>query len=147
MRKEYYRLPLDFNRFFEEGDGLLDKCTEIESIDQHIEMLFTTCPGEHRFDPDFGCRIWDLDFLAIASFETWEKQFKQYIQDAIIRYEPRIGDLSLDIRLRDIVKEERTNCSVAVRKRADIYIAARVVSTDLPVKLKYSLYLGPLSNE
>lgn len=147
MREDYYKLPLDFSRFFEEGGGQLDKCTELESIDQHIEMLFTTCPGEHRFDADFGCRIWDLDFQAIASFELWEKQFKQYIRESIMRYETRITDLNLDIRLRDIVKEERTNCSVAVRKRADIYVTARVISTDTPVKLKYTLYLGPLSNE
>lgn len=147
MKQQYYKLPLDFTRFFTEGKGYFERCTEVESIDQHIELLLTTCPGEHRFDPDFGCRIWDLDFQVIASFEQWEKQFKQYVSESIIRYETRITDISLDIHLREIVKEERANCSMAVRKRADIYVTGQMVSTDELIRLRYTLYLGPLSNE
>lgn len=147
MRQGYYKLPLRLDRFFEENGGQLDQCSELESIDQHIEMLLTTCPGEHHFDSDFGCRIWDLDFQVISSFEQWEKQFKQFVRDSIVRYETRLTDVALDIHLREIVKEERSNCSITVRKRADIYVTARLISTDEPVRLKYTLYLGPLSNE
>lgn len=147
MKQKYYKLPLDFTRFLTEAGGYFETCTEIESIDQHIGLLLTTCPGEHRFDPDYGCRIWDLDFQVIASFELWNKQFKQYVFDSITRYETRITDISLDIYLREIVKEERANCSMTVRKRTDIYVTGRMVSTDEPINLRYTLYLGPLSNE
>lgn len=147
MKETYYKLPLNFGRFFEENGGRLEKCTEVESIDQHIELLLTTCPGEHRFDPDFGCRIWELDFQVIASFKKWNDLFGQYVTEAIARYETRLADLAVDIQLREIVKEERANSSIAVRKRADIYVKARLVSTGEPVRLGYTLYLGPLSNE
>lgn len=147
MKQGYYKLPLRLSSFFEANGGQLDKCSELESIDQHIEMLLTTCPGEHHFDSDFGCRIWELDFQVIASLEQWEKLFKQYIHESIVRYETRLTNLSLDIYLREVVKEERANCSMAVRKRADVYVTAQLISTDEPIKLRYTLYLGPLSNE
>ena len=145
MKQQYYKSPFDFKRFFETGQ--FGKCTEIESVDQHIELLLTTCPGEHHFNAAYGCRIWEMDFENIASSEHWEKQFKSYIYDSISRYEQRIGDMTLDIRLHDVVKEERMNSSVTVRKRADVTLQARMLSTDEPIRLRYTLYLGPLSNE
>lgn len=146
MKSTYYKLPLDFRHFFENG-GKFEKCSEIESIDQHIELLLTTCPGEHRFNPDYGCRIWEMDFGNVVSAEVWEAEFKQCIFESISRYERRINRLNLKISLRDVVKEDRTNRSVSVRKRADIQVSARLLSTDEPVRFRYTLYLGPLSNE
>lgn len=147
MKKEYYKLPLDFASFFENRGRNMAKCTEIESIDQNIEMLLTTFPGEHRFDPNFGCQIWEMDFENVASLELWEERFKQYVHESITMYEPRLREVSIDIHLRDIVKEERLSYSVTVRKRADIYVAANMTSTEEPLNLIYTLYLGPLSNE
>lgn len=123
------------------------KCTEQESIDQHIELLLTTFPGEHRFDPHFGCRIWEMDFENVSSLELWEEKFKQYVYESIKGYEHRLTNISVSIHLRDIVKEERSSYSVTVRKRADIYVSAKMTSTDEPLNLIYTLYLGPLSNE
>lgn len=146
MKKEYYKLPLDCVKFFKNG-GQFEKCTEIESIDQHIELLLTTYPGEHRFDANYGCRIWELDFENIASSELWEEQFREYVYDSISRYEKRIANIELDIELKEVVKEDRSNYSVTVRKRADIYVKARMLSIDEQIRLGYTLYLGPLSSE
>lgn len=147
MKQSYYKLPLDFSKFFENGGGQLTKCSERESIDQNIELLLTTFPGEHRFDPDFGCRIWEMDFENVASYELWEERFKQYVYESISRYETRLTEVVVNIHLRDIVKEERLSYSVTVRKRADIYVAAQMTSTEESLNLIYTLYLGPLSNE
>lgn len=143
----YYKLPLQLSALLKEGDRQLQQCSEIESIDRHIELLLTTCPGEHRFDENYGSRIWELDFGIIASYKTWEELFKTYVHEAITTYEPRIYDATVTLNLQEVVSEERISKSVAVRKRADIYIAARINSSGEPVKFMYRLYLGPLSNE
>ena len=146
MKKEYYKLPLDCRGFFRNG-GRFEKCTEIESIDQHIQLLLTTYPGEHRFDVNYGCFIWELDFENIASSKLWESQFKTFVLDSIYNYEKRITNISLNLEVHDIVKSESLSKVVTVRKRADIYINARLVSNDENIRLVYSLFLGPLSNE
>ena len=119
----------------------------MESIDKHRELLLTTVQGENRFDADYGCRIWELDFESIASSKLWEEQFREFVQDSVSRYEKRIADIELSIELKDVVKEDRTSGSVTVRKRAEIYIRARMLSNDEKIRLGYMLYLGPLSSE
>lgn len=56
---EICKLPLDFGALLSEDveNSRLASCTEIESIDQFIEMLIDTAPGEHAFDKEFGCEI------------------------------------------------------------------------------------------
>ena len=57
-----YKIPLDFSSFFDERKGGLGKCTEVESIDAHIELLITTYQGECSFDKQYGSTIGELDF-------------------------------------------------------------------------------------
>lgn len=65
MKQKYYKLPVRLEKLFEGDTRQLERCSELESIDQHIELLLTTYPGEHRFDPKYGCRIWELDLSAL----------------------------------------------------------------------------------
>lgn len=62
METKFCKLPLDFGALLSEDveNSRLASCTEIESIDQFIEMLIDTAPGEHAFDKDFGCEIFIL---------------------------------------------------------------------------------------
>ena len=52
METKFCKLPLDFGALLSEDveNSRLASCTEIESIDQFIEMLIDTAPGEHAFD-------------------------------------------------------------------------------------------------
>ena len=83
MKQKYYKLPVRLEKLFEGDIRQLERCSELESIDQHIELLLTTCPGEHRFDPKYGCRIWELDFERIVSTEQWKELFTGYVMQAI----------------------------------------------------------------
>ncbi|MEG0517687.1 MAG: GPW/gp25 family protein [Bacteroidales bacterium] len=143
----YYKLPLQLNTLFQAGKQQLQQCNEIESIDQHLELLLTTCPGEHRFDENYGSRIWELDFGMIASYKTWEEFFTKYVNQTIASYEPRITDASVTLNIKEIMNQEEIPDRAAVRKRADIYITAQVKSTGEHARFAYSLYLSPLSNE
>lgn len=145
MNKSYYKLPLDFEKFFENG-GQFEKCTELESIDQHIELLLTTCPGEHRFDADYGCRIWELDFERIISQEQWKNLFTEYVTQSINNYEKRISDIVVSIDIKDAVREEIRD-NTMIRKRVDIAVSATINSSDQRCSFGYKLFLGPLSNE
>lgn len=39
---EYYKFPLRIGLLLQDGNKSLPKCSEKESIDQHLELLFTT---------------------------------------------------------------------------------------------------------
>lgn len=147
MKQAYYKLPLNISRFFTEGNHRLQQCSEVESIDQFLGLLLRTCPGEHSFDPKFGCRIWELDFENVYSRGKWEGRFTQYVREAIVENEKRIKDVNIQLKVRDVLKEEAYMDSVTIRKCVDIFIEATVISTNGRSRFMHRIYLGPLSSE
>ena len=71
----YYKIPLQIENLFAEEPSHFETCTEKESIDQNLELIFTTYPSEHKFDRAFGCKIWLLDFDRMVSLKKWEETF------------------------------------------------------------------------
>ena len=141
-----YRLPLNLDGFFGATGGDLPKCTEMESIDKYIEMLLITYPGEHRFDPEFGTKIWDLDFESVVTQVQWVETFRGYVREAVVKYEKRITDINVAIDVKEVVRDEGIADAVAIRRRVDVVIKAKLVSNGEKCAFGYSLYLGPLSN-
>jgi phage baseplate assembly protein W len=140
-----YKFPVDFSRLFESNIRNLSQQSEKESIDQNLELIITTNPGEHKYDPKFGCKIWDLDFERVVSKAIWEEQFTQYISEAIKKYEPRICDTETAIRFYDTKREEVISGATYIKKRVDITINAKLINTGEKCGFYYSLYLGPLT--
>ncbi|WP_373723243.1 GPW/gp25 family protein [Bacteroides heparinolyticus] len=147
MRETYYKIPFDFGTLLDEERGMQERCSEKESIYRHIELLITTCPGEHIYDRDFGSEIWDMDFERIVSLETWKTKFKKFLYKAISAYERRISGCDLKLEVSDVLHENVSDTNVSVRKRVDIYIETTVVSSGERLNLHHRLYLGPLSKQ
>jgi len=106
-----------------------------------------TCPGEHKYDPEFGCKIWDLDFEKVVSRSRWENQFIQFVEEAIRKYELRIDNVEPRVDFFDTREMFELSGATTVRKRVDIKIDARIISTGTYCCFYYSLYLGPLSSD
>lgn len=108
METKFCKLPLDFGALLSEDveNSRLASCTEIESIDQFIEMLIDTAPGEHAFDKEFGCEIFYLDFESIISHTRWEGQFSDYITQAITRYEKRLTNVNVRVIIDDTTRQD-----------------------------------------
>ena len=130
MKQKYYKLPVRLEKLFEGDIRQLERCSELE----------------HRFDPKYGCRIWELDFERIVSTEQWKELFTGYVMQAISTYEKRISDITLSVNLQEVVREEVLDNRM-IRKRVDITVLATLNSTGAPCGFGYKLYMGPLSNE
>ena len=144
---KYYKLPMDFVRIFEPDIRNLSMCSEKESIEKNIELIITTSPGESKYDPNFGCKIWDLDFERVVSKSRWEEKFVKHITDSLNAYEQRVSDVSARVSFIDVRNVYEFSKMASIRKRADIYIDATVISTGTRCCFFYSLYLGPLSSD
>ena len=145
MRMTCYKMPLLFSRLFESGDLL--QCNVEDSIDRNLELIITTCPGEHKFDPGYGCNIWDLDFENVISVQRWENDFIAFISQAIKKYEPRIIETETKVNFLDVKNQHEFSGAISIRKRADIHIFAEIINTGKKCCFFYSLYLGPLTSD
>lgn len=143
--RTHYKFPLQFEKLLDGED--LPRCSEKESIDQNLELIITTCPGEHKYDPEFGCQVWELDFVSMISQRTWENTFRQHVVKAINRYEPRIANVDIDVHFSDVVRNYPMTGANAIKKKVSIIIKADLLSSGERCGFKYSLYLGPLSTD
>lgn len=147
MNNIFYKIPIRFDTLFEDEDGDMRMCNELESIDQHIELLLTTCPGEHKFNKNYGCHIWDMDFERVVARQKWEDDFKNHIDEAIRRFEPRLKDVAINIQIMEVSREDQILKTTAIKKKVIVWINAMTVLANNRCQFKYTLYLGPLTTE
>jgi phage baseplate assembly protein W len=147
METNYYKLPLQLSNFFTGENDQLTQCSLLESIDQHLELLLMTSPGEHVFNQQFGTRIWELDFELVYSQSKWKERFSGFVLEAIKANEKRISEVDVDVYIREVVREDTKLDSVTIRKRVDIYVHGVLPESNQRCAFNYYLYLGPLSSE
>lgn len=140
-----YTFPADFSRLFETDISNLANQNEKDSIRQNLELIISTSPGEHKYNPKYGCRIWNLDFERVESRSFWEGQFFQFISEAVNEFEPRLYDYQVTVNFSDTKREEIIMKAVFIKTKVNIRIDAKMINTGEKFKFTYSLFLGPLN--
>ncbi|MGI4887035.1 MAG: GPW/gp25 family protein [Janthinobacterium lividum] len=139
MSATYYRLPLDLAGIVERQQ--LPRCSVQESIAQHLYLMLTTYFGESRYEPEFGCQVWEQDFEAMTTMR-WKDSVQFSIEQAIRAYEPRLVRARVQVGVMDF---ELKNVSQRIRKRLEVTVAAALHHTDEPFAFRASLFVAPLS--
>src|SRR5690606_3157088 len=111
----------------------------------HIQILITTKRGEHRFDPDYGNAVWELEFENALSDLQWEERFRRSLLEAILRYEPRITDAAVSIHVALVEREWPIQEYTEIKKRVVVIVNARLRLTGEKFGFRTELYLSPLS--
>ena len=84
-------------------------------IEQAIELILATAPGERPMRPEFGCGVHDFVFDSIDA--TTVGRMELAIRDALDRWEPRVVVESVEFNL-DEVGEGRLIIDIGYRVRA-----------------------------
>jgi uncharacterized protein len=66
-----------------------------DSIEEALEIILGTSPGERVMRPEFGCGIWDL--VMEANTAQLHGRVQVQVRDSLARWEPRID--VLDVRI------------------------------------------------
>jgi len=140
-----YKSPIDFSRLFESDVRNLSIQNEKDSIKQNLELVISTNPGEHKYNPQYGCKIWNLDFERVESKSLWEELFVKAIAEAVNLYEPRIHDVEVHVNFVDTKREEVSTKATFIKTKANIRINAKLINTDERFSFVFSLFLGPLN--
>ena len=112
----------------DEITGQIKESSYEENIKQSIYLIIMTRKGERVMRPDFGCDIHQFMFDTVDY--TTLTIMKQAVEEALIRWEPRITDIQVEIV--DRVSEENA---------VQIEIDYRVRTTNNPFNLVFPFYL------
>lgn len=99
-----------------------------ENIKESIFLIVMTRKGERLMRPDFGCDIHQYMFDTIDY--TVLARMRQAVKDSLVRWEPRIADI--EVQIQDRVLEENA---------LEIAITYRVRTTNSPFNLVFPYYL------
>jgi phage baseplate assembly protein W len=143
MSNPLYNKPLRFSNISVGHD--LDKQDLGVSISQFIELIIFTRYGEHRYNPEFGCEIWDMDFELIISETIWEEKLRQSLIRAVKKFEKRIYDVDVDVNISEINKFYPLRNVSEIKKKVELTIKGKLNKTGEKYSFKTSLYLSPLS--
>ena len=101
-----------------------------ESLDQAIEIILSTAPGERPMRPEFGCGVHDFVFDTIDASTVGRLETE--IRRALDRWEPRI-----------VLEEVEFDLSEMGDGRLLINIGYRVRATNHKRNLVYPFYVIP----
>ena len=101
-----------------------------QDIDQAIQLILGTAPGERPMRPEFGCGVHDFVFDTIDAGTIG--RMEEAIRSALSRWEPRIEVRSVDFDVSQAVNGVLT---------IDIGFTVRATNTDR--NLVYPFYVIP----
>jgi uncharacterized protein len=110
--------------------GALSLAAGEDDIEQAIELILGTAPGEREMRPEFGCAVHDLVFDTIDA--AMIGKLETAIRAALDRWEPRIDIEDLTFDLSDVDEG-----------RLEITIAYRIRRTNNQRNLVYPFYVIP----
>lgn len=99
-------------------------------LEESMRLILGTAPGERPMRPEFGCRI--HEFVFAPSDATTAGRIAHEVRTALVRWEPRIELLGVDVYPAD---EDRSTLYI------DIHYQER--STNDPRNLVFPFYLIP----
>lgn len=84
--------PPSFSRM----DGGVGMVAGVDDIRESLRILFATMQGERLMQPDYGCDLWATAFTRLTPQVEFE--MREMLTRAILRWEPRIDVLSIEMQ-------------------------------------------------
>jgi len=80
---------------FDNQSQQVDMVSDVEDINQSLNILLSTSLGERVMQPDYGCNLNDYMFESLSS--SLIGIIKHHVENAILFYEPRIVAENVDV--------------------------------------------------
>lgn len=115
-----------------------------QSIADFIHLVLTTSFGECKFEPEFGCSVWERDFDVAVSTHALKDQMQNAIRQAIEQNEKRITKVRVEVKLsqEEMVSEGK---GLRIKRKLDIKAGGVIVKTNEPFEYFEKVYIGPIS--
>ena len=143
--QKYYELPVSFGDLIKKKR--LPKNELYQSVEQHIYLIMITRFGEYRFDPSFGCSVWDYDFDILPKINAWKSEIEKSISELLVKLEPRLKEVVVKVSISlEEFKNFKIKKIVRIKRKIGINVKGRLVTTNEVFERKdYEIFFSPIS--
>ena len=117
---------------FDRESGQVEMVSELEDINQSLDILLSTSLGERVMVPDYGCNLDDYMFEALNN--SLIGLIKHHVENSILFYEPRIIAEKVDVTTADSLD--------LIEGRFTITVEYRIPETNSRYNYVYDYYLN-----
>jgi predicted component of type VI protein secretion system len=118
-----------------------------DSIGDHIALIISSRLDSFRFDPDYGCSIWEQDFVTPGRITKLRDAIERSIEASIAQHEKRLIDIKPKVKIDDQHQRTEINQSEInrIKRRVNITISAKMRYTEEPFMYTENVYFSPMS--
>lgn len=150
MHTPFYQYPIRATRLMQarppgQLTGDHPTCELGRSVAQLLYLLLHTRPGQLRSAPDFGCAVWELEFISNVELAHWEGTLTKSLLRAVQHYEPRLRDVRVRVALSATAPPQGQAADLPARWYAQVTITGVLTLTHEPFSFSTQLHIGQLS--
>lgn len=138
----YLEIPIDFAEITK-GD-VVKRCSNLDSIVQHINLIITSHLGENLFVDEFGCSVWEYDFDNTVKDSRLKDKVRDSLCVAVTSLEKRLDNVSVDAFISQ-AELGSLEFSRRIKKKVVVHVNGLVKETGEEFSYNEAFYLGPLS--
>ena len=144
MEAKLYQMPFNFAALTQRNRDL-PAASLGTSIAQNIFLIVSARYGEHRFDPEFGCEIWEKDFETIYHAAAWQEEVSRSILKSLRKYERRLEGIDVDVNITEQPYRNPDTGVHSIKKKIVVTVKGIIKATGEAFTFAPQLYLSPIS--
>lgn len=142
--RPFYSIPLRCKKLTTQQRNPLLKPED--ALRQHIHLLLRTHYHEYRYDPTYGCYVWDKDYDNIQSINRWKDELEGLVRQTLADYEKRLTAVGVSVLVEELpVVDAKTQQVRHYSKRITILIEGTVLKTNQRFVHREYMFFSPLS--
>ncbi len=110
--KSFLGTGWSFPPAFDRNSGTIEMVSEIQDIEQSLDILLSTSLGERVMQPEYGCDLKDYLFEPLNSSVIG--YLKDRVENAILYYEPRIVVENIEVTAQDSIDLIEGNFTISL---------------------------------
>jgi hypothetical protein len=142
MSSNYLNIPISFKEI--KQHDTVDRIDLKRSIHNMIHLITTTEYDEVRYDPEFGCDIWQHDFENIYNPHSFREDLKRSIKNSIEKNEKRLTNVRVDLQIEQAEIATKVN-NKRIKTRIRLIVKGIVDETNETFEHQETFFIGPLS--
>lgn len=144
MHAKLYQMPLRFDVLMERNKEL-PECNLGTSIAQNIFLIISSKYNEHRFDPSYGCEIWEKDFELITNPIKWQEEVNRSMVSSLSQHEVRLDRIAVDTVVTEQPHYNPATRVHSIKKKIIVNVRGTIRATGEPFAYSPQLFISPIS--
>lgn len=142
--RPFYSIPLRCEELTSKRRNPLLKPED--ALRQHIHLLLRTHYHECRYDPAYGCYVWDKDYDNIQSINRWKDELEGLVRQTLTDYEKRISSVAVSVAVEELlIVDPKSQQLSRYSKRITIALEGTVLKTNQRIVHREYMFFSPLS--